>query len=310
MILVSQRVENTIPPAKPRLILHAGTPKTGTSTLQVFLHQYHQTLIDLGILYPVVGIEPHAKPPKHQWIVDYLLSGAAAGFLANQSLLLAELSGHPHVHTVVLSTEGIYNHWWDYSDFARSLLKGMDEFFDVSVWVVFREPLSFAKSLYGQILKNPKTNMMACFACYGTADPLERVIDNPYFSRNLRYADFVRSIESLFGRPVVVATKYEAADIITQARGLLGLHQDIGPAPDNVNISPGEIGLDMLRRINKLELHPAKRIRYVDMIKEIDAVIGREDNEQKISAEVKSKVYTIAEEGMAYHKTRYHIDWD
>jgi hypothetical protein len=306
---MSQKVENTVPPAKPRLILHAGTPKTGTSTLQVFLHQYHQPLIDLGILYPGVGIEPQAKPPKHQWIVDNLLSGDAPRFLANQKLLLTELSSHPHIHTIVLSTEGIYNHWWDYSDFAKSLLKGMDEFFDVSVWVVFREQLSFAKSLYGQVLKNPKISTMACCACYGTADPLERVIDNPYFSRNLRYADFVRSMETLFGRPVVVATKYETADSITQARGLLGIHQDVGQATDNVNISPGEIGLDMLRRINKLELHPAERIRYVEMIKEIDAVIGTEDNEQKISAEVKSKVALLAEPSKAYLKARYNIEW-
>jgi len=306
---VTPEVKKAALPARPRLILHAGTPKTGTSTLQVFLHQYHQASIDHGILYPSVGILPHLKPPKHQWIVENLLAEDAPRFRANQELLLTELSSYSHVHTVFLSTEGIYNHWWDYSDFSKSLLKGLDEFFDVSVWVVFREPLSFAKSLYGQILKNPKIDTMACFSCYATADQLERVIDNPYFSRNLRYVDFVRSVETLFGRPVVVATKYETADSISQARELLGVHQDVGQPTGNVNITPGEIGLEMLRRINKLEFHPAERIRYVEMIKEIDAVIGAEDNEQRISAEVKAKVALLAQPSKAYLKTRYNIEW-
>jgi hypothetical protein len=307
MILMSQGVDNTVPPAKPRLILHAGTPKTGSTTLQAFLHLYRQTLIDQGILYPDVGMEPHAKRVKHQWIVDDLLSGNEPRFLANQNLLLTELSSHPLVHTVVLSTEGLYYNWWDFSDAAKLLLRNMDRFFDVTVWVVFREPLSFATSLYSQAVKNPKSPR---FQFYGTSDLMEMVMDDPSFFRNLHYADFVRNIEDLFGRSVVLATKYETADSIDQAMGILGIDRPIAPPLEKKNLSLSELGLEMARRVNRQNIDPAERKRYIDMIRELDALIGSDEAETAVSAEVKFKVDMLAKESRAYLKTRYRIVWD
>jgi len=303
-IIVLGKLNNLV---KPRLILHVGTPKTGTTTLQFFLHQYHQTLSDLGILYPSAGIQPQGNKPKHQWIVNDLLSGDETRFLANQKLLLAELSSHLHIHMVVLSVEGIYNRWWDFSDAAKSLLSKMGQFFEVTVWVVFREPLSFAQSLYGQAVKNPKSPR---FPFCGTSDPLEMVIDDPSFSRNLRYADFVRSVESLFGSPVVLATKYEAADIIDQAMGILGIDQRIGQPLEKKNLSLSEIGLEMARRINRLNIDSIERERYIDTIRELDGLIGKEDNEHQASDEVKSRVHELAKESREYLKGRYNIAWD
>jgi len=39
-------------PAKLKLIIHAGTPKTGTTSLQTYLHKKQRKLRGKGILYP------------------------------------------------------------------------------------------------------------------------------------------------------------------------------------------------------------------------------------------------------------------
>ncbi|MGV6852729.1 MAG: hypothetical protein ACWA5R_11220, partial [bacterium] len=38
-----------------KVILHIGTPKTGTSSIQRWLYQHSETLLELGILYPRTG---------------------------------------------------------------------------------------------------------------------------------------------------------------------------------------------------------------------------------------------------------------
>ena len=48
---------------KPKLVLHMGPPKTGTTSLQAALHELRPRLADAGILYPVSPIE--IEPAHH-----------------------------------------------------------------------------------------------------------------------------------------------------------------------------------------------------------------------------------------------------
>ena len=52
-----------------RLIVHAGTSKTGTSTLQFYLNRNRAALLQAGILYPLEGTQ-ELRAPKHQWMVS------------------------------------------------------------------------------------------------------------------------------------------------------------------------------------------------------------------------------------------------
>jgi len=296
-----------IPNAKPKLILHAGTTKTGTSSLQAFMHRFRRELIDNGILYSGVGIEPDSLQPKHQWIVSNLLMGDESLFLTHRDLVLEELSNYSNVRTVVLSTEGVYNHWWTFSDAARMLLKSLQQSFEVVVWVVFREPLSYVQSLYGQIVQNPKSPLISCYA---TSEPLETVINDPWFSSQLQYADFIRSIESLFDIPLVVATRYEDSGIINQAMKILKIDRQITGLEGQVNLSLGEISLELIRRLNLVTVDPLERERFVGMIRILDPVIRREEDKPVISDFVKSKVEEISRASKDYLRARYRIDWE
>jgi hypothetical protein len=304
---MSQRVENTSPPAKPRLILHAGTPKTGTTTLQVCFHQNRQTLINQGILYPAAGIEPNAVPPKHQWLVDVLLNADENRFEKYMEDVLSEWKRYPRVHTIFLSTEGIYNHWWDYPQTAKSLLKSLDRYFDVTVWVVFRNPRSFAGSYYCQVVKNPKFPLVSC---YSTSDSIDEVMEDPTFARIFQYGDFVRSIEALFGRPLVLATKYEDGDTLEQARQILGFGENLIKPVARENSGLSAISLDLARQINRRSIDPINRQRCIDMIREIDKFLGPEDRQTAIPDAVKVRIDNLVQSSREFLRDRYNIVWD
>jgi hypothetical protein len=48
--------EHNAPVTKPVMYIHAGFPKTGTTSIQQFLQSNHDALKDFGVLYPATGI--------------------------------------------------------------------------------------------------------------------------------------------------------------------------------------------------------------------------------------------------------------
>jgi hypothetical protein len=68
-----------------RIILHGGTPKTGTTSRKLFLDANHATLLDRGVLDPRAGVTPPPKP-KHQWMISALMSQDASQRAAGQSI--------------------------------------------------------------------------------------------------------------------------------------------------------------------------------------------------------------------------------
>ena len=92
-----------------RLILHGGTPKTGTSALQWCLDANRKVLAQRGFWYP-----PSSNPrePKHQELIGALMAADEARFEECIDSALSEMPSD--AHTVILSTEGIFNHWWDF----------------------------------------------------------------------------------------------------------------------------------------------------------------------------------------------------
>jgi len=108
-----------------RIILHAGTPKTGTTSLQIVLDQYREVLAQRGLLYPRAMVAPGAAAnrsynvkPKHQWLVDDLMADNPARFADDIASVLGQMPSN--INTLVLSTEGLFNHWWDFTINGRA----------------------------------------------------------------------------------------------------------------------------------------------------------------------------------------------
>ncbi|MCK5870613.1 MAG: hypothetical protein KAG45_08235, partial [Methyloprofundus sp.] len=119
-----------------KLIIHAGTPKTGTTSLQTYLDKRQRKLRGKGILYPH-NLESLQNPsaPKHQWFEKNLVTTHLENFLENFKNIISQVK--KDTHTIILSSEGIYNYWWDFPDESKDILCELGKLFDIEIWVWF-----------------------------------------------------------------------------------------------------------------------------------------------------------------------------
>ena len=179
-----------------KLIIHAGTPKTGTTSLQTYLDKKQRKLRMKGILYPHnIGNLQNPTAPKHQWFEKNLVATHLEYFLENFKNIISQVN--KDTHTIILSSEGIYNYWWDFSEESKDVLSELGKFFDIEIWVWFREPLAFIESYYKQCIRNPQIDNNPC---YGKDLSFTEMLDIKWFYQHLDYQGFVTECQTLFGK--------------------------------------------------------------------------------------------------------------
>lgn len=152
-----------------RLILHIGSTKTGTTTIQQFFCRNHDALLAKGIFYPVksshtanhvlltAGFVQQNKQLPHN---SFYMSSEARfqkSFKAFWSQLLDGMEKYKP-HTVVLSSETLFE---DFSEVSyRSISSFLAESFDDIVVVAYvRSPASDYQSRIAQQVKTAKKLM-------------------------------------------------------------------------------------------------------------------------------------------------------
>ena len=97
-----------LPPlsARPRLILHIGTHKTGTSALQAALEAARPALLERGVLYPSTQRPPWPELPKHCSVFHAAISNDAALQARERDDLLAEFDASG-AQALLISEEGL-----------------------------------------------------------------------------------------------------------------------------------------------------------------------------------------------------------
>ena len=262
---------------KRRLILHAGTPKTGTGSLQDHLGANRSLLAEKGWWYPLPTTVPPA-PPKHQKLVMMLLDADEPAFVEYLESALREMPDH--AHTVILSTEGIFNHWWDYTPEAKGLLRHLAALFDFELCVWFRTPKEFAASYYLQVLKNNRT-ASTWDNVYGRDIGFTDAMQDGWFCRHFDYLGFVHEARELFGHSRVKVFPY-TADTVRTFLEHYGI--DVLPASSSRrNVSMRQPGMEMMRIANRYELDGSERGRVVDLVREADAIIGERAEQFRLS---------------------------
>ena len=253
-----------------RLVLHAGTPKTGSTALQCWLDQNRQPLLEQGILYPS-NVSSSAKP-KHQWLIDSLRPGQDGLLTAHANLLAQELrhSSAGSVHTVLLSTEGLYNQFCDivapmhgeWVELARSC--------PMQLVIIFRNPLEFSLSRYRQNIINPPSSN----PFHGTAQSIEELSGNPEWLAALDYLPFVEFWEDLIGTQSVFCLPYSCANASCFTRVLdVELPSECMQLPPR-NISPGKMAVELIRSVNAMQLGPAEREHRIKHICDAETAVG------------------------------------
>jgi hypothetical protein len=269
----------------PRIIFHAGTPKTGTTSLQLFMDRNRDALLDRGVLYPRAGVLPPPEP-KHHWIVTSLLNGDVANFTTMLDRAISE--ARSDTHTILLSSEGLSHRWWDFSPAGLDMLGSLATRFEMELWVFFREPVAFFRSLYVQTLKNPRLSG----TCYGTDLSVDGMLCEPWFRKQLDYAGYIRDVERHLGPGSIRPFRYDG-DTISAALAALKV-TDLDCEPLRENRTMGEVGVDLLRRINRHGLDGEARRHAVGLIEQLDDLLGGSANPLRLDADAAEQIEKLA----------------
>ena len=245
-----------------KIILHIGTPKTATTTLQHLLHSNRKFLLENGYCYPF----SNENPPKHQWMVSSLKQYDSKTFL--QNLEIAFTQTEEDTDTVILSSEGIFNHWYDFPQESKRFLNALQEVFDVEILLVLRDQVSFTKSYYKQVLKNPQIKNIDS---YGKDISLSQLLKDKWFLKHLDYFSFVQSCKSIFTQSNIEIFKYEN-DIMERILKYLNLDIKIENVKSE-NVSLSTISCELLRVINRYNLSAIDKKEAIQCISTFDKVV-------------------------------------
>ena len=271
-----------------KLIIHAGTPKTGTTSLQTYLDKKQRKLRSKGILYPhnLESLQ-NTNAPKHQWFEKNLVTTHFKNFLENFKNILSQVQ--ENTHTIILSSEGIYNYWWDFPGDSKDLLRELSKLFEVEIWVWFREPLAFIESYYKQCIRNPQ---IANNPCYGKDLSFAEMLDIEWFTRHLDYQGFVTECQTIFGENCVSTFKYDG-DIVQEVIHKIGLATPYDNPTPRQNQSFNNASIYILRKVNRYNLKAKDKNRLIPHLKEINEVIEDYSNETLIDETSKQRVLEL-----------------
>lgn len=293
---INQLLEQSLEPSlaqlkgqKLKLIIHVGTPKTGTTSLQTYLDKNQRKLRGKGILYPH-NLEKIQNPnaPRHQWFDKNLVTAHLEHLLENFKNIISQVK--EDTHTIILSSEGIYNCWWDFPEESKGFLAELGKLFDTEVWVWFREPLGFIESYYKQCIRNPQ---IASNPCYGKDLTFREMLDVQWFAQHLNYQGFVDECQALFGKNNVSVFKYEG-DVVKEVMQKLGLATPHDNSPPRLNKSLNSPSVALLRTINQYDIKAKDKALLMPHLKEINAVFDRYINDTLIDEESRKRVLKLS----------------
>ncbi|WP_428354479.1 hypothetical protein [Methyloprofundus sp.] len=272
-----------------KLIIHAGTPKTGTTSLQTYLDKKQRKLRGKGILYPhnLKSLQ-NLSAPKHQWFEKNLVTTHVENFLENFKNIISQVK--KDTHTIILSSEGIYNYWWDFPDESKDILCELSKFFDIEIWVWFREPVEFIESYYKQCIRNPQTENNSC---YGKDLSFAEMLDIEWFSQHLDYQGFVTECQTLFGENNVSVFKYEG-DVVHEVIQKLGLATPHDNPTPRKNQSLNSASIALLRTINHYDIKAKDKELLIPHLKDINRILEKYAEDKLIDEESRKRVLEVS----------------
>jgi hypothetical protein len=152
-------------PVKPRLFLHIGTHKTGTTSLQEFCNRHRTELLARGIHYPELPLGKTSSREKHHEFA-HALADVSTRLLLQDALALPWMwKGFVEERelTTLISAEPIWRHTIN-AENGKSWVQGRERYldrlaealkpFDTTVVAVFRRSDDFIRSSHLNRLEN------------------------------------------------------------------------------------------------------------------------------------------------------------
>ncbi len=220
---------------KPQLVIHIGTHKTATSTIQFALDANRADLRDKGILFAATNRMPFPDLPKHTSLGTALRLGPKA-FQVEFEAIMEEFTASG-CSTLVLTEEGFSSP--NFEKFNFHFFKQFLPHFNIRTVCFLRRQDSFIESLWNQFTKHHRQT-----------DDIIAFLNLP---KNRQRLDYVRFLDFWAGFSEVKAVGYEIAvkkgieQAFTEASGI---PLPISQSPRNV--SPGvncAIAMTILNRL-------------------------------------------------------------
>lgn len=281
-------------PTLKKLYLHYGTPKTGSTSLQFSLNKDKEELTKHGILYP--SLDFHTDVPKHQWLVE-VLKNESYELLENYLEAIFKEAQDKFCSEFILSTEGLYNHWSDFSQKSKLFIKALEDFFVVKHIIFFRKPEDFLKSYYQQNLKNPKIKSIPC---YGHNLTVVKMLEDPWFLKHFDYIGFLVDLELYVKRENILIFNF-SKNIVLDFYNFLGLEYN-EKLKSNENTSLGSMSVSLLREINKVDLQVTEKKEIVALLLKMNTILSKYDTNSILDSEDVDfiKKLTMSQEATLY----------
>lgn len=228
------------------IVIHIGLHKTGTSSIQKFLHVNQEALLEQGILYPEAGRrkEENGRQHKHHLFLAWSIVRRYA------QKYNIELCDHwwtelrkeiesKSPRRVILSSEFF---WWA-TDEEIQRIQSLTKDYAAEVTLYVRNPFDLAISLYKQGVKTGSISSDL------TDHFMERLLLYDYESTACRW-------ERVFGRKQVSVHIYEKekCNLIRHFADTAGIRWSSGLAiPSRINVSPSDGVIHLIRWMNQLE---------------------------------------------------------
>lgn len=208
----------------------------------------------------------------------------------------------PDTHTVLLSSEGLFHRWWDFSPAGLEALHLLAVRAELELWAFFREPVAFTRSFYVQMLKNPR----GLGPCYGLDASIDALLDEPRFSLHLDYIGYIRTVEAVLGAGKVRPFRYTGNTVanMLEALGITDLAPDMPPE----NRSVGEWGVSLLRQINQRTLGVDEKWQAVSLIEKLDRLADGYRRPLQLAPETIQRIHTLSAESVAAFARLYNLD--
>lgn len=219
---------------KPHLILHIGTHKTATSTLQALMAGHRSQLRAEGVLYPSTDRPPLRSRRKHAFLGSLLHHGGPA-FGAMLADLRAEVFASG-CDRVLMSGEGLSGPTLRPDPAA---LAALAEEFDLTTVCFLRRQDTFAESLWNQRCKTGNEQV-----------DIKTFVNG---ARMARHMDYVSQLAPWAEVGRVVALGFEAArregvaETFATAAGI-----SLPAAPRDRNVSPSMLCASYMAVLNRL----------------------------------------------------------